>query len=375
MDLIAILISILTIAILIIIHEFGHFLFAKLYGFQTPVFGIGMPFGPGIDLFKKWGTQFRFYFALIGGFVAIPELGDETNEEMLKEFKDLKPLQEFPVHQRAVVAFGGIAFNILFAFLLAIVMAACVGLPSAEPNTTIASFAQDSIAQKSGMKIGDTIISIDSYELTTANELQRKVKSTANTKVRLLVERNTGSKEDKKLERLFIDLDNPGALGVVLGSDKVYNKYPANPFIWIKEAFLFTLKTIIAMFISIFGIFGALFHKVYSIFVPNTEPAGVNLGDVKGIVGIVQIISQDIKNNAVLLFDFSILLSLNLAVINLLPIPALDGGHLMFMAIEAITGKKPSTKFQEGLVQIGFSFLLGVIALTTFNDIKNWIFG
>ncbi len=370
MDFLAVLISVLTIAILIIVHEFGHFLFAKLYGFQTPVFGIGLPFGPGINLFKKWDTQFKFYFALIGGFVAIPELGDESDKETLKQYKDLKPLQEFPVGQRAVVAFGGIAFNILFAFLLAVIMAASVGLPSAEPNTVISSFVKESVAQKAGFKIKDKIISIDGYELTSSTELQKKIKSTEGSLIDIVLEREL---EDKTKTQLNIQVQNPGALGVVLGADKVYNKYPANPFIWIKEAFLFTGKTLIMMFISIFGIFAALFNKVISIFAPDMVSSGVNLGDVKGIVGIVQIISQDIKSNAILLFDFAILLSLNLAVINLLPIPALDGGHLLFMAIEAITGSKPSEKLQEGLVQAGFIFLMSVIILTTFNDIKNWI--
>ena len=377
MDFLAILISVLTIAVLIIIHEFGHFLAAKMYGFQTPVFGIGLPFGPGIDLFKKWDTQFKFYFALIGGFVAIPELGDETDEKTLEQYgKDLKPLKEFPVHQRAVVAFGGIAFNILFAFLLAIVMAASVGLPNAEPTTKIASFTKDSAAQKAGFKLGDKILSIDGYELSNATELQKKIKSTANQKISVEILRNITPEgaTKEKLEVSSITVDNPGALGIVLGAQKVYNKYPANPLIWIKEAFLFTVKTILLMFLSIFGIFVALFQKIAGIFIPNLEPTGVNLGDVKGIVGIVQIISQDIKSNAVLLFDFAILLSLNLAVINLLPIPALDGGHLLFMAYEAITGKKPSEKLQEGLVQAGFIFLMAVILLTTFNDIKNWLF-
>jgi regulator of sigma E protease len=376
MDFFAIIISVLTIAVLIIVHEFGHFLFAKMYGFQTPVFGIGLPFGPGINLFKKWDTQFKFYFALIGGFVAIPELGDETDKESLAKYENLKPLREFPVHQRAVVAFGGIAFNILFAFLLAIIMAACVGLPSAQPTTTVSAFSKDSPAQKAGLAIGDKVISIDDYQLTTAKELQDKIKATANTQITLLVERDINpDKEIEDIRKLSLYIKNPGALGIVLGSQKIYNKYPANAFIWIKEAFLFVSKTILLMFLSVFGIFAALFQKIIGIFVPNLEPAGVNLGDVKGIVGIVQIISQDIKNNATLLFDFAILLSLNLAVINLLPIPALDGGHLMFMAIEAITGKKPSEKFQESLVQIGFAFLMSAILITTFNDIKNWLFG
>lgn len=376
MDFFAIIISVLTIAVLIIVHEFGHFLFAKMYGFQTPVFGIGLPFGPGINLFKRWDTQFKFYFALIGGFVAIPELGDETDKESLDKYENLKPLREFPVHQRAVVAFGGIAFNILFAFLLAIVMAACVGLPSTQPTTTVSAFSNDSPAKKAGLAIGDKIISIDEYQLTTAKELQDKIKATANKQITLLVERDINpDKEVEDIRKLSLYIKNPGALGIVLGSQKIYNKYPANPLIWVKEAFFFVSKTILLMFLSVFGIFAALFQKIIGIFIPNLEPAGVNLGDVKGIVGIVQIISQDIKNNATLLFDFAILLSLNLAVINLLPIPALDGGHLMFMAIEAITGKKPSEKFQESLVQIGFAFLMSVILITTFNDIKNWLFG
>jgi RIP metalloprotease RseP len=347
-----------------------------MYGFQTPVFGIGLPFGPGINLFKRWDTQFKFYFALIGGFVAIPELGDETDKESLDKYENLKPLREFPVHQRAVVAFGGIAFNILFAFLLAIVMAACVGLPSAQPTTTVSAFSNDSPAKKAGLAIGDKIISIDEYQLITAKELQDKIKATANKQITLLVERDINpDKEVEDIRKLSLYIKNPGALGIVLGSQKIYNKYPANPLIWVKEAFFFVSKTILLMFLSVFGIFAALFQKIIGIFIPNLEPAGVNLGDVKGIVGIVQIISQDIKNNATLLFDFAILLSLNLAVINLLPIPALDGGHLMFMAIEAITGKKPSEKFQESLVQIGFAFLMSVILITTFNDIKNWLFG
>ena len=75
-----------------------------------------------------------------------------------------------------------------------------------------------------------------------------------------------------------------------------------------------------------------------------------------------------------LLLEFAILLSLNLAVINVLPIPALDGGHLLFMAYEAIAGKKPSEKILNGAMQAGFIFLLSIIALTTLNDVKNWIF-
>lgn len=368
MDLLAILISILMITVLIVVHEFGHFLAAKYYGFQTPVFGIGLPFGPGIDLFKKWGTQFKFYFALIGGFVAIPELGDETDEDLLKEYELEKPLQEFPVGQRAVVASGGIVFNILFAFLLAVVMAGSVGLPQAVPTNEIATFvSEDSIAKKSGIEAGDKIIRLNSIEIKSALDLQNAVKETTGQKIGLVIER-----EGKEFN---LELQSEGSLGVVLDYEKTYQKFGSNPLVWVWEAFRFTTKTLLAMVISIFGIFAALFAKVISVFNPDMAPSSMNLGDVKGIVGIVQLISEDIKSNAILLFDFAILLSLNLAVINLLPIPALDGGHLVFMAYEAVFGKKACEKFQARAVQAGFIFLISIILITTFNDLKNWIFG
>ncbi len=129
------------------------------------------------------------------------------------------------------------------------------------------------------------------------------------------------------------------------------------------------------MLLSVIGLLAALVQKLLALVIPNLAPMATELGEVKGIVGIVQIISHDIRSNAVLLLEFAILLSLNLAVINVLPIPALDGGHLLFMAYEGITGKKPHGKLQETAIQIGFIFLLGIIAITTFNDIKNCIFG
>lgn len=380
MDFLAVLISILMIAVLIIVHEFGHFLAARHYGFQTPVFGIGLPIGPGIDLFKKWGTQFKFYFALIGGFVAIPELGDETDEETLKKYKLEKPLREFPVGQRAVVAVAGIVFNIIFAYLIAVVMSGTVGLPKANPNYTISAFVSDtSVAKKAGILVNDKIISINDIVIDSAKKLQTTIKDLKNQELDVLISRpvltegEELSEETPRTEMSF-KVYSEGALGVMLGYDKVYEKKSNNPLFWIWDSAVFITKSLIAMFLGVIGLLTALVMKVFSI-LPGVEPTTGNLGEVKGIVGIVQLISQDIKQNAILLFEFAILLNLNLAVINLLPIPALDGGHLVFMAYEAIAKEKPSETVQTHAIQVGFIFLLSIILLTTFNDIKNWIFG
>src|SRR3984957_5734910 len=94
------------LSVLIIVHECGHFSVARLFGFQTPVFGFGLPFGPHWTIGRKWGTEFRIHALLLGGFVLIPELGDESSiQENLSI--ELKPFRKFPIWQRALVAFAG----------------------------------------------------------------------------------------------------------------------------------------------------------------------------------------------------------------------------------------------------------------------------
>ncbi len=368
MSLIFVFISILIITILVVVHEFGHFLSAKYFGFQTPVFGIGMPFGPGINLFKRWGTQFKFYFLLIGGFVSIPELGDESNQSELQSEYELKPLRKFPVWQRAIVASGGIIFNIIFAFLLTLVMTATIGLPQAVPSNKISAFSSDSSAARiAGLQVGDKVISVAGHNIHNGSELKSEIASHRNTEVDLLVERVGGELVHKQVK--YED-----SLGVLLDYDKRYRKFGFRPLTWIAESLNFTLGTFVSMLFSVLGILMALFNKILAMILPFVQPPMAELGQVKGIVGIVQLISQDIQSNGVMILEFAILLSLNLAVINLLPIPALDGGHLAFMLYEAVFGVKASEKIQSIAIQIGLLFLLSIMALTTFNDIKNWIF-
>jgi RIP metalloprotease RseP len=330
-------------------------------------------------LFTRWGTQFKFYFALIGGFVAIPELGDESDPELLKKYSFDKPLREFSVGKRAIVASGGIVFNIIFAFLLAIVMSLTIGLPQAVPSNTISAFTgANSLAKKSGIQLGDQITKINTYEIKSGIDLQKTVKKLSNQKITLEIKRPIPNKEKKsnvEYQDVKLEIFSPGSLGVVLGHKKEYQSPEKNILNSVWKSFLFTAQTLIAMFISVIGIFYGLFQKLISLFNPNLASNQINLNDVKGIVGIVQIISQDIKTNAFMLLEFAYLLSLNLAVINLLPIPALDGGHLAFMAYEAVMKRKPPEKIQETAIQIGFIFLLSIIFITTLNDLKNWIFG
>ncbi|HND67561.1 MAG TPA: site-2 protease family protein, partial [Candidatus Obscuribacter sp.] len=120
-----------VLSVLIIVHECGHYLVARFFGFQTPVFGIGLPFGPHVVVGQRWGTEFRIYACLLGGFVAIPELGDETNAGASSEAfgVDLNPFKKFPIWQRALVAVAGVTFNVIFAYFLMVVMLLALGRP------------------------------------------------------------------------------------------------------------------------------------------------------------------------------------------------------------------------------------------------------
>jgi len=160
----------------------------------------------------------------------------------------------------------------------------------------------------------------------------------------------------------------------LLGQEKHYRKLGFNPLAWVSEAFVFTFNTFVSMLISVLLLLFTLVNKILAAILPFVQQPVSELGEVKGIVGIVQLISQDIQANGVMILEFAILLSLNLAVINLLPIPALDGGHLAFMTYEAIAGNKAPEKFQAIAIQAGLLFLLSIMALTTFNDVKNWVF-
>ena len=292
---------------LIVVHEFGHFLAAKLYGFQTPIFGIGFPFGPHIDLFKKWDTQFRFYFALIGGFVAIPETSDESSAETLKDI-ELKPFKKFPVYQRAVVAVAGVAFNILFAFLIAIVMIGTTGLPKLAASNKIIEFVdKNSPALQAGLEKGDLIISVNGLEINSGKELQTAINSHIDEDISLKVKRNEEIKT--------FNLHSSGAIGVKLGLKKEYIKHDFNLFKWIGEAFKYTAETLVMMVLSIIAIFSSLFAKLANLVGIETALPSANLGEVKGIVGIVQLITEDIKSNIWMILEFAFLLNLNLALL------------------------------------------------------------
>jgi len=160
------------LSVLILVHEAGHFFVARFFGFQTPVFGFGLPFGPHWVLGRRWGTEFRIHACLLGGYVAIPELGDESNAKEENYGAPLKPFRKFPIWQRALVAFAGVGMNIVFAYLVMFVMLSSVGQPT-QPTVVYSLIKENPIAANAGVTVGDRVTAVDGEKVETPGDTGR----------------------------------------------------------------------------------------------------------------------------------------------------------------------------------------------------------
>ncbi len=373
------------ISVMIIVHEFGHWIVARRLGFQTPVFGFGLPFGPAIKLGKWKETEFRFHWFVLGGYVAIPELGDESGDDILKEMPHLKPMKSFPVWKRACVASAGVVFNILFAYFMCLIMVATIGPPSAkgsvviinlmdsESNPVNSGFKSNSIAKNAGLMPGDIILQANYKYIKDPTQLVNIVMSSPERIVFIKIKRPYIENEKKKFELVNIKVtpDKEGRIGVGLGlaTNGEYEKPSKNPFVWVLQATQvlseWTVNMIIGLCLMIMNIVGMA---------PNGSPK-INANDLHGIIAIVSVFAQAITIDPREIYRWTALISMNLAIINLLPIPALDGGHLLFMFIEKIRGKKLAESIQQRAIQTGFVLLIMLMFFVLFNDIKGLMSG
>ncbi len=379
-----IIVVLALISVMIIVHEFGHWIVARRLGFQTPIFGFGLPFGGYLRLGKWRDTEFRFHWFVLGGYVAIPELGDESSEELKKEISDLKPLQSFPVWKRAAVASAGVLFNILFAYFMCLIMVATIGPPSAAGNVVITNLldsrtnlpkntASNPIAKLAGLKEEDVILNVNNAKIKDPSQVVQIVTANPLKEVTFRIKRFKVFDQKNKFEILNIKVipSKEGKIGVGLGYAKSgeYDKPSRNPFVWIIQAAQilteWTVNMLFGLMIMILNLFG----------ISPTGTPKITGDDLHGIIAIVSVFAQAITIDFREIYRWTALISVNLAIINLLPIPALDGGHLLFMFVEKIRGKKLAESVQQRAIQTGFLLLIILMFFVLFNDIKGLISG
>lgn len=389
------------LSILIVVHECGHFLVARFFGFQTPVFGIGLPFGPHITLGKRWDTEFRIYAFLLGGFVAIPELGDETQMEAAygasvakdddSEGEDsevsedsenpmeganafgvpLKPFRKFPIWQRALVAVAGVTFNVIFAYIIMVVMLLAMGDPTSRTSVR-AVVPSNPIAKNAGVLSKDILVSIDETKITGPESAVKYLTARKKTEVTLHVLR-----EEKPVD-IKLTTSDQGTVGMVLESEAGPTKYEK-----VDRSIFETMAVAGTRLYDVTeGMINGLGQMVRGIYMNVTGqvkkvPGEVSVGpgDVHGVLAVIKIGSDIARQDWSKLFFFTIMISVDLAIINLLPWPALDGGHLAFMLFEAIRGRPMGERAQGEIVKWGFVSLLVLMAVIMVNDITALVQG
>lgn len=367
LDAFAILVMLGILSVLIIVHEFGHFLVARFFGFQTPVFGFGLPFGPSWVVGHRWGTEFRIHACLLGGYVAIPELGDESNAKEEHYGVPLKPFKKFPIWQRALVAFAGVGFNIMFAWLVMFTMLTSLGEPT--QSTVVKQLPPENpIAAKAGVKVGDKVISVNSTAVQSPDDVVHYLSTKPNTAVVLHVERD-GQPVD-----IPVTTNGDGKVGMALITKGAihYKKIDGNV-IDIAGMSTQRLTTLTGNMVEALGM------MVGGLFKPHAHVAGgppsLGVEDLHGVLAVIKIGADIAKQDWSQLYLFTIMISMDLAIINLVPWPALDGGHLAFMTFEALRGKPMEERAQGEIVKWGFLSLLFLMAVIMFNDVKALVTG
>jgi regulator of sigma E protease len=403
-----ILFFLIILGILVFVHELGHFLVAKKAGVEVEEFGFGYP-PRALKIGKKWGTLFTLNWIPFGGFVKIfgenyeevpplapPPRGGEQGEEIIisqetysvkstsqgifqsfesenlelsisdpEKIKNLSFTQVSKKWQAGILV-AGVTFNILFAWFL-FSLGFMIGLPTSvenefnapvkNPALTIIGLAPDSPAQKAGLKAGDKLKEISLPNGEILKELNPENVSNfinkSSGEIVVAIDRGgknfdfkltpeTGIEKDRKV--IGISMDMVGTLSLP-----------------IHKAFYEGGRTTLRLsYLTVKGIVGLI---------GGAAMGKADISQVAGPVGIVGLVGDATQLGFAYLLTFTALISINLAIINLVPFPALDGGRILFVAIEGITKKKINPKFAGTLNTVGFFILIALMLIVTYRDI------
>ena len=373
-----VIVFIVTILLLVVIHELGHYFAARWFNIKVLEFGFGIP--P-----RAWGkkigeTIWSLNWLPFGGFVRL--LGEDETDKSVLDNK--RSFANQAIWKRITVVVAGVVMNLLLAWLLFYIVLGLQGfqtkLPllseykftgvnqASETAILVGNIVEDSPAAQAGLKQGDRIASVDGKEVISADQFVQEIKAKAGQEVTLTI---SDLEETKSRQVQITPRENPpagqGALGVSLaGLETVTLSYDTP----MQKLFAGPIHSY-----NLIGYSGKILGDTISYSFKERDIAPVS-NAVAGPVGITAVVQQILAgDNAWLRYlDFIAALSLNLAVVNVLPFPGLDGGRLFFLVIEAITRKKTHAVVEKYVHTVGLLILLSLIVLITISDIRKLVF-
>ena len=347
-----ILLFVTLLGILILVHEFGHFFVAKKSGAKVEEFGIGFP--PRIFSIKRGETVYSLNLFPIGGFVKIfGEDGESRSDPGSFASKSVKT--------RSLIIFAGVLMNLLLAVAL-LSFGHFVGLPQVIEGSNVGAnvknvsvriidVVKNSPAEEAGIAIGDIIVGVQNIE-----DIQNFIDQNLGNQITLTLKRGNETL-DKKITPRVNPPEGEGAMGIaMLKTGQISYPFYIAPFKGVESTFVIAWGTI------------ASFGQILSDWVRTGD---LNEG-LAGPIGIAVITGQVQKMGFLFLVQFMALISINLAIINILPFPALDGGRMLFLGIEKIKGSPMNQKYEKMANTIGFGLLILLMIFITFKDIEKF---
>ncbi len=344
------LLFIVILGVIVFIHEFGHFTFAKLFNVYVYEFSIGM--GPKIFSHKKKGkeTEYSIRAIPIGGFCS---MAGEDVENDDKKIPKKRKLQGKTKLERFLIMFGGPGFNFLLAFVVLFFVGLIWGSPSSTPK--ISSVEKDFPAYSVGLREKDIIKKIDSHKIKTMDDVALYLAVSDHKKpIKITVEKENGQTEVYTIKTKKVEEEVNGKMtttykyGIGLKTEKEYGVVNALKYMVVKS--------------------GSLFRQMF-VTVGYLITGKIGVKQLSGPVGIYTIVGEQAKSGLSSILYLIAYLSINVGFLNLIPLPAFDGGHILFIVIELIKGSPVKPELENTIHTVGLVLLMLLMVFITINDI------
>ena len=345
------IVLILILGVSIFIHELGHYLAARLQGVRVPAFSIG--FGPPLLRYRWAGTEWRISLIPLGGYAEIEGMAPDFTPDG-RAVPPATGFARLSLAGKVLILVGGVIMNLLLAWLLMAWVYTAQGIPQPiEDRAQIVSVVEGSLAEEIGLKAGDVIVAIDGRPLEHYTDLGRVKERTGRHTLTVL-------RDGKEVEISFVWDGTRDKLGVRYGPEVVY-RMPTFP-----EAFAVAVETSVRFLPDMLRSFTRGLSGVLT---------GQPTGEIVGPVGIVNLAGEAARAGLMAVVQLAAMINLSLAIFNLLPIPGLDGGRLLIVFLNALTGGRIRPEHEAMINFIGFVFLILLMVLVTFQDVQRLLGG
>lgn len=345
---------ILVLGLLIFVHEFGHFIFAKLFGVRVLKFSLG--FGPKVVGKMVGETEYVISAFPLGGFVKM--FGENPDEQDIPDAEKKVSFAHKPVWQRFLIVLAGPVFNLVFSVFLFFMVFVILGVPTAVDTTRIGKVNSKSPAEVAGLLENDVILQIDGHDTVVWDDVLAGVKGSDGKPLTMVVQR--GNEKVPLTVTPAID-SVKNVFGEVVEKRFMIGIKKADAMVWQKSSFSASIENAFLQTWMYISLTAVGFAKIVQRVVPASELGGPIL--------IAQIAGEQMRAGWVNLIYFMSLLSVNLGLLNLLPIPVLDGGHLAFLTIEGLRRKPLAMRAQIIAQQVGIGLLGTLMIFVFYNDI------